>query len=237
MESSSVQPRLQAVTLSQLPAAVLWDLDGTLIDSEPYWFAAEMDLTARFGVPWTFADGLTLVGNPLAMSAQVLADRGVRLPVIEIMEALTTDVAARAEAFLPWIVEARALLCEVVEAGIPCALVTMSMGSLVDQFIERAGDVFAAVVTGDQVTKGKPDPEAYLLAAKRLGVDPLLCIAIEDSPVGIRAAHGSGAATIAVPRHTKDPQIDGVTVLTTLQGVGLHDLARILCESNANVCT
>ena len=90
-----------------------------------------------------------------------------------------------------------------VGAGIPCALVTMSFGSLADQVVEQSGNVFSAVVTGDQVSKGKPDPEAYLLAAKRLGVDPSQCVAIEDSPVGIRSAHSSGAATIAVPRHRR----------------------------------
>ena len=131
---------------------------------------------------------------------------------------------------MPWVAEAMALLGEVVEAGIPCALVTMSVGSLVDQVVEQAGDVFAAVVTGDQVARGKPDPEAYLLAAEKLGVDPTQCVAIEDSPVGIRAAHDSGAATIGVPRYTEDPGIEGVTVCTTLAGMGLEDLARILYE-------
>ncbi len=210
-------------------------MDGTLIDSEPYWIDAEMNLAAKFGVSWTHADGLTLVGNPLDVSAQVLIDRGVRLAEAEIIDCLVTEVAARAKAWMPWVTEARALLGEVVEAGIPCALVTMSFGSLVDQFVEQAGDVFAAVVTGDQVAKGKPDPEAYLLAAEKLGVDPTRCVAIEDSPVGIRAAHGSGAATIAVPRYTEDPGIQGVTVLTTLEGLGLQDLARILYERTTMV--
>jgi beta-phosphoglucomutase-like phosphatase (HAD superfamily) len=205
-------------------------MDGTLIDSEPYWIDAEMHLTARFGVRWTHEDGLTLVGNPLDVSAQVLIDRGVRLTEAEVIDALVTEVAARAEKSMPWVRDAKVLLDEVVGAGIPCALVTMSIGSLVDRFVEQAGDVFAAVVTGDQVTKGKPDPEAYLLAAKRLGVDPAQCVAIEDSPVGIRAAHASGAATIAVPRQTESPRIQGVTVLTTLEGVTLRDLGRILYE-------
>jgi beta-phosphoglucomutase-like phosphatase (HAD superfamily) len=179
-------------------------------------------------VRWSHEDGLTLVGNPLDVSAQVLIARGVRLTEAEVIDAMVTEVAARAEISMPWVPDAKVLLDEVVRAGIPCALVTMSIGSLVDRFIEQAGDVFAAVVTGDQVTKGKPDPEAYLLAAERLRVDPALCVAIEDSPVGICAAHASGAATIAVPRQTESPGIQGVTVLTTLEGVTLRDLGRIL---------
>lgn len=203
-------------------------MDGTLIDSEPYWIDAEMRLAARFGASWTHADGLTLVGNPLDVSAQVLIARGVRLTEAEIIDELVSEVSARAEAAMPWVVEARTLLEEVVAAGIPCALVTMSYGSLVDRFVEHAGGVFGAVVTGDEVARGKPDPEAYHLAARRLGVESGRCVAIEDSPVGIQAAHASGAATIAVPRHTTDPGIEGVTVLASLEGVGLHGLAQIL---------
>lgn len=237
MERSSVQPRLHAVTHTQLPAAVLWDMDGTLIDSEPYWIEAEMSIAARFGVSWTHADGLTLVGNPLDVSAQVLIDRGVRLTEAEIIDTLVTEVASRAAASMPWVPEARALLGEVVAAGIPCALVTMSFGSLVEQVVAQAGSVFAAVVTGDQVARGKPDPEAYLLAAQRLGVDPAQCIAIEDSPVGIRSAHASGAATIAVPRHTADPEIPGVTVLASLDGIGVRGLTHILSEHTTAIST
>lgn len=230
MVNSCDQPRLHAVTLTQLPAAILWDMDGTLIDSEPYWIDAEMSLAARFGVRWTQEDALALVGNPLDVSAQVLIGRGVQLTEAEVIDAMVTEVSARAEVSMPWVAEARALLDEAVDAGIPCALVTMSIGSLVDQFVDQAGDVFAAVVRGDEVANGKPDPEAYLLAAKRLGVDPVQCIAIEDSPVGIRAAHASGAATIAVPRYTTSPAIEGVTILRTLEGVTLRDLALILHE-------
>ena len=113
----------------------------------------------------------------------------------------------------------------------------MSFGSLADQVVEQSGNVFSAVVTGDQVSKGKPDPEAYLLAAKRLGVDPTRCVAIEDSPVGVRAAHSSGAATIAVPRHTEIPAIPGVTMLASLDGVSLRDIARILWEHTTMVST
>ncbi len=218
-----------------MPAAVLWDMDGTLIDSEPYWIEAEMKLAAGFGVPWSHADGLTLVGNPLDVSAQILIERGVKLGEAEIIDALVVEVAARVGERTPWVPEAKRLLDEVVEAGIPCALVTMSLGVLVDRFVEQAGDVFSAVVSGDQVSRGKPDPEAYLVAAKRLGVDPTRCVAIEDSPVGIRAAHSSGAATVAVPRHTEAPAISGVKVLSSLEGVSLRDLARILSENAKTV--
>ena len=206
-------------------------MDGTLIDSEPYWIDAEMRLAARFGVPWTHEDGLTLVGNTLEVSARTLIERGIDLPLGEVIDCMVTEVAQRAAESMPWLSDARALLGEVVDAGIPCALVTMSIGAQVENFLDAAGHVFDAVVTGDQVSKGKPDPEAYLTAAARLGVDPKECVAIEDSPGGVRAAHGSGAATIGVRRHVAIPEIEGVTALSTLDGLHLEDLARVLQES------
>jgi len=208
-------------------------MDGTLIDSEPYWIDAEMSLAARFGVPWTYDDGLSLVGKPLDVSASILIDRGVPLPADEVIDYMVTEVARRATIAMPWLPDARALLDEAVAAGIPCALVTMSIGAFVERFREHAGDVFDAVVTGDQVANGKPDPEAYLTAAARLGVDPRRCIAIEDSPGGVRSAHASGAVTIAVRRHAELPDLPGVTTLSSLEGLHVADLARWVADSAA----
>jgi len=214
------------VTTLALPAAVLWDMDGTLIDSEPYWMEAEQDLARRFGIDWTYEDGLSLVGNPLDTSAQVFIARGVRLEQDEIISTMVTQVSNQAKQHMPWLADSRTLLDELVAAGVPCALVTMSIGALVDTFLDAAGDVFAAVVTGDQVRNGKPDPEAYLAAAERLGVDPRQCVAIEDSPAGMRSAHGSGAVTLAVRRHSPLPSLQGVSRLASLDGVGLDGIAR-----------
>lgn len=201
-------------------------MDGTLIDTEPYWMAAQADLARRFGVEWTHDDGLSLVGNPLDATAQVLIDRGVRLELGEIISTLVTQVSARAREHMPWLPDARALLDQVVAAGVPCALVTMSIGALVDAFLDEAGDVFAAVVMGDQVRNGKPDPEAYLTAARRLEKDPRQCVAIEDSPAGVRSAAASGAVTLAVRRHVALPLLPGVSRLASLDGVGLDGLAH-----------
>ncbi len=201
-------------------------MDGTLIDTEPYWMEAVADLARRFGVEWTYDDGLSLVGNPVSITAQILIDRGVRLESDEIVAIMLTQVSVRAREHMPWLPDARLLLDELVAAGVPCALVTMSMGVLVDAFLEEAGDVFAAVVTGDQVSRGKPDPEAYLLAAQRLGVDARHCVAIEDSPGGIRSAHASGAVTIAVQRLAPLPAMRGMSRLTSLDGIGVAVVAQ-----------
>lgn len=202
-------------------------MDGTLIDSEPYWIAAEADLAARFGAPWTREDGLSLVGNPLHDSAKILQSRGIDLPAQAIIDDLIASVTARVLDRMPWLDDARTLLDAVIDAGIPCALVTMSVGGFVDTFLDASGPVFQAVVTGDQVARGKPDPEAYLLAAARLGVDPAQCVAIEDSVVGTRAAHASGAKTIGVRRHIPLPVLPGMSRVTSLDGIGIEQLRDI----------
>lgn len=202
-------------------------MDGTLIDSEPYWIAAETALATRFGVEWTHEDGLSLVGRPLEYSGQILHDRGVALEVSEIAATLITAVAEQMRGHVPWQADARRLLEAVVAAGIPCALVTMSYSRLADAFLAQAPDAFAVVVTGDEVSRGKPDPEAYLTAAERLGVDVEACVAIEDSPAGIGSALASGAATIGVQRLVPVGADPRLTRVSTLAALDVEALGRI----------
>lgn len=199
-------------------------MDGTLIDSEPYWIEAELALAERFDAAWTYDDALTLVGSPLEASAEILQTAGIALPTRTIIDELLNHVTARARAHLPWMDDSRLLLEALHAEGVPCALVTMSQGNFVDAFLDAAGGLFDVVVTGDQVSRGKPDPEAYLLAAHRLGVEAANCVAIEDSAVGVRSAHASGARTIGVIRHVDVPQIDGIARVTSLTGVTVADI-------------
>jgi HAD superfamily hydrolase (TIGR01509 family) len=199
-------------------------MDGTLIDSEPYWIGAELALAERFGATWTYEDSLTLVGNPLDVSAEILKAAGVDLPIETIIDDLLSQVTARAREHLPWMDDSRQLLEALHSAGIPCALVTMSRGAFVEAFLDEAGHFFDTVVTGDEVSRGKPDPEAYLLAAQRLGVLATDCVAIEDSAAGVRSAHASGARTIGVIRHVDVPQIDGIARVTSLAHVTVDDV-------------
>ncbi|MDN4479348.1 HAD family hydrolase [Demequina muriae] len=209
------------------PAAILWDMDGTLIDSEPYWIAAETALAERFGVTWTHEDGLSLVGRPLVDSGRILQERGVALDVEEIIASMVATVADRVRAHVPWQADARLLLERVVAAGIPCALVTMSYTRLADAFLAQVPDAFAVVVTGDEVERGKPDPESYLTAAARLGVDPTRCVAIEDSPAGIGSALASGAHTIGVRRLVPVEPRPGLSRVRSLENVTVETLGEI----------
>lgn len=209
-----------------LPAAVLWDMDGTLVNTEPLWMAAETELVESWGGTWTHEDGLTLVGNPMKVSGEILQGRGVGLTVDEIVDFLNTRVAAAVAEHTPWQPGARELLAAVAEAGVPQALVTSSYRELADPFARVAG-VFAAVVAGDEVDRPKPDPQPYLLAAERLGVDIADCVVVEDSPAGITSGVASGARVLAVEVFRAIPDIAGLSVTRSLADVSVADLGRI----------
>jgi HAD superfamily hydrolase (TIGR01509 family) len=181
--------------------AVLFDLDGTIVDTEPYWIDAERELVAEFGGTWSDDHAHNLVGNPLLVSAEYLREHGgVDLDPVDIVDAMLTRVIASTIRKVPWRPGAVELLSELRDRDVPCALVTMSYASLAGVVIDRLhANAFQSVVTGDEVRDGKPHPEAYLTAAERLGVDPERCIAIEDSPTGIASAEAAGCLVVAVP--------------------------------------
>ncbi|NUS40412.1 MAG: HAD family phosphatase, partial [Terrabacter sp.] len=138
------------------PAAVLWDMDGTLVDTEPYWIQAEHELVAEHGGVWNDEFAHKLVGNALEVSAQLIIDQsGIALTVPEIVDALLVRVIAQVEKRVPWRPGARELLLELGELGVPSLLVTMSWRSLADMVVGRLPEgAFQALVTGDEVSHG-----------------------------------------------------------------------------------
>ncbi|WP_349904601.1 HAD family hydrolase [Parafrigoribacterium humi] len=216
----------------QLPAAVLWDMDGTLIDTEPYWLSAETQLVHSHGGVWTHEDGLTLVGNGLWESAEIFRSRGVQLTADEIVSRLTDTVLAQVRTEVPWRPGARELLLAVREAGIPTALVTMSVHRMAAYVAGSFGfDAFDVIVAGDDVTNSKPHPEPYLRAAQLLDVAPTDCVAFEDSPPGLASALASGATTIGVPLHVSIEPGPHHTVWPTLADKTLDDLLDVYRDS------
>lgn len=216
-----------------LPAALLWDMDGTLVDTEPYWIAAEHALVAEHGGAWTDQDARSLVGMALLDAAAVLRERGgVALAPERIVERLSDDVRERVLARAPWMPGARELLADAARRSVPCALVTMSWAPLAEAVVQALPPgTFAAVVTGDVVTRGKPHPEAYLTAAAALGVDPARCVAVEDSLPGVTSATAAGVPTVgvehlvALPRPPHAPP--GLVVVDTLAGLDVTALAAL----------
>ncbi|MGV8978649.1 MAG: HAD family hydrolase [Cellulomonas sp.] len=209
-----------------LPAAVLWDMDGTLIDTEPYWMSAESELVESFGGLWTREDGLAMIGQSMSLSIATLRSRGVDLPDDTIRDFLHDRVAAGVASAVPWQAGAQDLLAALVAAGVPLALVTSSFSVLADPFARMAG-VFDVVVSGDEVCHPKPHPEPYLTAAERLGVDISRCVAIEDSPSGLASAGSAGALVIAVEVLLPVAAHVGVSRVRSLEVLGLDELARI----------
>jgi HAD superfamily hydrolase (TIGR01509 family) len=205
-------------------------MDGTLVDTEPYWIEAEHELVAAHGGVWNDEFAHQLVGNALEVSAQLIIDKsGIGLSVPEVIDALLQRVIAQVEKRIPWRPGARELLGELGELGIPSLLVTMSWRSLADTVVRQLPDgAFHALVTGDEVSHGKPHPEPYLAAARLVGAEPGACVAIEDSPAGVRSATAAGVPTIAIPHVVPVPPIEGAVHIDTLAGVAAADLTTIV---------
>lgn len=222
---SDLRPHLKA----PLPAAVLWDMDGTLVDTEPYWMAEERALVKKHGGVWTDEHAHQLVGNDLLVSAEyILAHSPIMLTPLEVVNELLAGVVARVAEHVPWRPGARELLASCVAEDVPCALVTMSWESLATAVVKNLPvGSFTVVITGDVVSHGKPHPEPYLAAARLLGVELGACIAIEDSPPGVASAVAAGIPTIAVPYHVPVPETVGAVQIPTLVGREPQDLLTL----------
>jgi HAD superfamily hydrolase (TIGR01509 family) len=186
------------------PAAVLWDMDGTLVDSEPQWDVS-MEATARdLGGTFSARARAAVLGADIATSVRVLLD-DVGHPVTPELVASTTETllahtAALFRRGVVWRPGAREALAAVRAAGVPTALVTNSARRLTELVLDGIGrEFFDVTVCGDEVAAPKPAPDPYLLAAERLGVAPARCLAFEDSETGARAAHAAGMTVVQVP--------------------------------------
>ena len=231
--------RLSHVAAPLPPAALLWDMDGTLVDTEPYWIEAEHTLVEQAGGRWSEHLATQLVGQDLYVSAEFIrANSPITLTPEEIISALLDLVVARVEEHIPWRPGACELLVASVQAGVPAALVTMSWTRLVEPILANLPPgTFDAVASGDVVAHGKPHPEPYLHAARELSVAPRDCLAIEDSPTGVRSATSAGVPTLAV-RHIVDiPPTPGALALRTLAGVSVDDLAHLRARAAESFVT
>nr|WP_156759793.1 HAD family hydrolase [Microbacterium karelineae] len=204
-------------------------MDGTLVDTEPYWIAAEGPLVESYGGTWTHEDALQLVGNDLEGSARILQAAGVDMGVTELVEHLTDRVQAQlVEKGVPFRPGARELLRGLREAGVKTAIVTMSRRRMAEQIAGLIEfDAFDAILGGDDVERPKPHPDPYLAGARALGVDIRDCVAIEDSPTGLRAAVASGASAIGVPHMVGLADLGARELWPTLEGRTVEDLAAV----------
>jgi HAD superfamily hydrolase (TIGR01509 family) len=192
--------------------AVVFDLDGVIVESERIWDEARRELVARTGGTWKEEATRAMMGMSSPEWTRYLHDElGVPLPVEEIGPAVVAEMERRYRERLPLIpgaVEAvRALAAEW-----PLGLASSSNRPIIDLVLAEAGiaDAFAVTVSSEEVARGKPAPDVYLEAARRLGVDPAACVAIEDSTNGIRAAVAAGMTVIATPNAELPPAQDAL---------------------------
>jgi HAD superfamily hydrolase (TIGR01509 family) len=209
-------------------AAVLWDMDGTLVDTEPSWVESEYELVAEHGGTWSDEHALNLVGNDLLVSGRYIREHaGIDLEPADIVEELLDRVVARVAREVPWRPGAVELLADLRRNGVRCALVTMSYRRFVAPILAALPpDTFEVVVTGDAVTQGKPHPEPYEKAAAGLGVDPACTLAIEDSNTGARSAEAAGCTVLVVENHVPVLPGEHRVFVETLAGMRTADLPR-----------
>lgn len=209
--------------------AVLWDMDGTLVDTEPYWMAAETELMAAHGLEWTHEQAMLMVGNELTTSADIMRSFGLPLATDEVVQTLLRGVIERVRESIPFRPGAQELIGSLVDAHVPMALVTMSYRPLAQAVVDGLPEgTFRTLITGDEVTKGKPDPEPYLTGASALDVAPSACIALEDSVPGMASAIAAGTLTVGIPNHVPLEEQPGAVLVQTLDGLNAQSLGNLV---------
>lgn len=209
--------------------AVLFDMDGTLTDTEQLWTIALHEVAASYGGRLGLAAREAMVGQDMWASIDLLhADLGLAADPAETAHRLNKATRQQFTAGLPWRPGARELLTAVRAAGLRTALVTATHRELVEIALETLGrSNFDVTVTGDEVVNNKPDPEPYARALELLGVSAAQSLAVEDSPTGSASALGAGLPVLVVPSEIAVPQVGGMVQQATLEGLtvpGLLDL-------------
>jgi HAD superfamily hydrolase (TIGR01509 family) len=224
-----------------VPDAVLWDMDGTLVDSEKLWDLPLFEITRELGGELSAETRAAMVGSNIPTTLDLIfAEVGVT-PTAEERRAVADRVDQRMrELFvdgLQWRPGAQEALRAVRATGIRMALVTSTERALTEIALTTIGrDLFDVTVCGDEVDgRHKPDPAPYLRASRMLDVDPAACVAIEDSPTGIASATGAGCAVLAVPCEVPIEPAPGRVVRDTLVGVDLTVLTDVLAAVRAPV--
>lgn len=210
--------------------AVLLDMDGTLVDTEGFWWDAESEAFAELGHLLKDEWREVVVGGPMTRSAGFLIEAtGADITVEELTVLLNTKFVERLRRGVPLMPGARRLLTELAAHGVPAALVSASHRRVVDEMLVSLGrENFAHTVAGDELSRTKPHPDPYLRAAARLGADPARCAVVEDTVTGVTSAEAAGCQVVAVPSVTPIEAIEGRTVVKSLEEVNLAFLRSLV---------
>lgn len=210
-------------------AAVLFDMDGLLVDTEPLWFETETEVMARLGAPWTEQDQERLLGGSMDNTVAYLLAKATKpaSPAQVARWMLDGMLKRAAEGRVIVRPGAREILDEVATAGVPYALVTSSEREFAEAVITGTGFRFPVTVCAEDVLATKPAPDPYQHAAKLLAASPENCVALEDSPNGVASATAAGCRVIAVPSLVNIPEAPGRLVAKSLAEVSLATLRAL----------
>jgi HAD superfamily hydrolase (TIGR01509 family) len=210
--------------------AVLFDMDGLLVDSERIWLEVEAEVFEWLGGTWRQEHHDALVGCSVERSvAYMLARTGSAAAPEEAARRLMAGMIERLRDGVPFLPGAKDLLAEVRESGLPTALVSSTYREVMEHTLDSIGrEFFTITVAGDEVTRTKPDPEPYETAARRLGVEPRRCAVLEDSPSGVASAQAAGCAVVAVPSVASVPAAPRRLVVGSLREIDLATLRTLV---------
>ncbi|MGQ4491258.1 HAD family phosphatase [Streptomyces sp. 372A] len=210
--------------------AVFLDMDGTLVDTEGFWWDVEVEVFAGLGHRLDEAWREVVVGGPMSRSTGYLIEAtGADITLDEAAVLLNDRFEKRIGNGVPLMPGAARLLAELHRHEIPTALVSASHRRIIDRVLDSVGrHHFALTVAGDEVTRTKPHPEPYLTAARGFGVDPRLCAVVEDTATGVAAAEAAGCRVVAVPSVSPIAPAEGRVVVASLEEVNLTFLRSLV---------
>lgn len=207
-------------------SAILFDMDGTLIDSEPLWLEAEIEIMEELGCNWDQQDQINCLGGPIDKTENYMQDRSNNIkPFGYFTKKLDDVMEQKLSTKLDLIPNALEIIDECKRSELKIALVTASSGRLMRAVLKRFPvGIFDTVVSYDDVERSKPDPEPYLLAAKKLGVDITNCVVLEDSLTGVQSGLSAGAQVIGIPHLVKMPSNPNLRVVESLSEINMDRL-------------
>ncbi|MEV4685868.1 HAD family hydrolase [Streptomyces kurssanovii] len=210
--------------------AVFLDMDGTLVDTEGFWWDAEVEVFADLGHRLDEAWRDVVVGGPMTRSAGYLIEAtGADIGLAELTVLLNDKFEERISRGVPLMPGAARLLAELAAHNVPTALVSASHRRIIDRVLASLGPQhFALSVAGDEVPRTKPHPDPYLLAAQGLGAEPARCAVVEDTATGVASAEAAGCRVVAVPSVAPIQPAGGRVVVRSLEEVDVVFLRTLI---------